>query len=54
MKNLSNIPILYGGSVNTGNIRKFLEQDNINGALVGGASLNSNQFISIVQIANDL
>jgi triosephosphate isomerase len=53
-ENLSNIPILYGGSVNTGNIRKFLEQDNINGALVGGASLNSNQFISIVQIANDL
>ena len=49
-----NIPLLYGGSVNPGNIAEFLSQHDIDGALVGGASLKSEQFLSIVQQANDI
>lgn len=41
--------ILYGGSVNASNTAEFLSQPEIDGALVGGASLKANEFISIVQ-----
>ncbi|MFC2064365.1 triose-phosphate isomerase [Chloroflexota bacterium] len=41
--------VLYGGSVNAGNAAEFLNVDDIDGALIGGASLNADQFISIVQ-----
>ncbi len=43
------IRILYGGSVTTDNISKFMQQVEIDGALVGGASLKAEQFISIVK-----
>jgi triosephosphate isomerase len=33
------IRILYGGSVNPGNIRELMAMENIDGVLVGGASL---------------
>ncbi|MEK7117767.1 MAG: triose-phosphate isomerase [Patescibacteria group bacterium] len=39
---------LYGGSVNSQNAGGFLSQPNIDGALVGGASLNSEEFSLIV------
>ena len=42
------IPILYGGSVNSENIKDFVSKDDINGALVGSASLDPKSFISIV------
>jgi len=38
------ISILYGGSVKPNNIDELLEKENINGALVGGASLQSESF----------
>jgi len=41
--------ILYGGSVNAANTAEFLSQPEIDGALVGGASLKSNEFISIAK-----
>ena len=41
--------ILYGGSVTSKNIAEFVGQPDIDGALVGGASLKSEEFISIVQ-----
>lgn len=41
--------ILYGGSVASGNIAGFMAQPNIDGALVGGASLKSDEFSKIVQ-----
>lgn len=41
--------ILYGGSVNPGNIAGFMRQPNIDGALVGGASLDLAAFASIVR-----
>lgn len=40
--------ILYGGSVKPGNIRGLMAQAEIDGALVGGASLDAEQFASIV------
>jgi len=41
--------ILYGGSVNAANIAEFIGQPEIDGALVGGASLKAAEFISIVK-----
>lgn len=47
------ISLLYGGSVNADNASEFLSQPDIDGALVGGASLKSTQFLSIVKQANE-
>ena len=41
--------ILYGGSVKSGNIAGFMREPNVDGALVGGASLDLNEFSSIVR-----
>jgi triosephosphate isomerase (TIM) len=41
--------ILYGGSVTAENISEFVSQEEIDGGLVGGASLKTDQFVSIVQ-----
>ena len=41
--------IMYGGSVNPGNIRSLMEQPDINGALVGGASLEFATFTGIIR-----
>ena len=42
------IRILYGGSVTSANAAEFMQQPEIDGALVGGASLKANEFLSIV------
>ena len=42
------VPLLYGGSVNAGNVRQFTSQPDIDGALVGGASLSVDSFTEIV------
>ena len=44
----SAVPCLYGGSVNPGNIEDLIRQPDIDGALVGSASLNAKTFCSIV------
>jgi triosephosphate isomerase len=41
--------ILYGGSVTADNIAELVQQTDIDGALVGGASLKANEFVSIVE-----
>ena len=45
------VPLLYGGSVTPDNVSDFMEQPDINGALVGGASLNADSFVEIVRLA---
>jgi triosephosphate isomerase (TIM) len=45
------IPLLYGGSVTPENAAQLLSQADIDGALVGGASLQADSFLSIVQAA---
>lgn len=42
------IKLLYGGSVNGNNSRELLQKPNIDGALVGGASLKSDDFVAII------
>ncbi len=42
------IIIQYGGSVKPGNIKEIMAEEDIDGALVGGASLDADQFIEIV------
>ena len=41
--------ILYGGSVKSGNIAAFMREPNVDGALVGGASLDVAEFASIAR-----
>ena len=43
------VRIQYGGSVKPGNIKEFLDQPEIDGALVGGASLNVKDFVGIIK-----
>ncbi|MBW3666750.1 MAG: triose-phosphate isomerase [Actinobacteria bacterium] len=43
------IRILYGGSVSAGNIKDFMAKRHIDGALVGGASLEPDKFAAIVR-----
>lgn len=40
--------ILYGGSVTQDNIHSFAEMENINGALIGGASLDPQKFAALI------
>jgi triosephosphate isomerase (TIM) len=45
------VRILYGGSVNTKNIESLLSMSDIDGALVGGASLDPTSFLTLVKAA---
>jgi triosephosphate isomerase (TIM) len=45
------VRVLYGGSVKAGNAAEFFQQPDIDGALVGGASLKAAEFIAIVRAA---
>ena len=42
-------PLLYGGSVTPDNVAEFASQPNVNGALVGGASLDAGRFAEIAR-----
>ena len=42
--------LLYGGSVNKGNAAELFKQPDINGGLVGGASLEADEFLNIAQL----
>jgi len=46
--------ILYGGSVTSNNIAEFISQSEIDGALVGGASLKAEEFLSIVNQTTEI
>ena len=50
-KNADEIRILYGGSVTAANIAEFIREPQIDGALVGGASLKAQEFVEIVRQA---
>lgn len=43
------VRVLYGGSVNPGNIKSLMAKRHIDGALVGGASLDPDTFASVVR-----
>jgi len=44
------IRILYGGSVKPSNAKELMAVDNVDGALVGGASLNAKEFLAIAGV----
>ena len=46
--------IQYGGSVKGDNAKELLAKPNIDGALVGGASLKSDQFLAIIRAAEEI
>ena len=48
------VRVQYGGSVKPGNIAELMAQPDIDGALVGGASLDPDEFARIVRWAADL
>jgi triosephosphate isomerase (TIM) len=49
-----NTQILYGGSVKSGNARDLLSVEDVDGALVGGASLNADEFLAIAGVYRNL
>lgn len=48
------IPILYGGSVKPDNIQELMSQDDIDGALIGGASLDAEAYKKMLKIAGEI
>ncbi len=51
-KNARAISILYGGSMNDQNAFELLAQPDIDGGLIGGASLVPEKFVKIIEAAN--
>jgi triosephosphate isomerase (TIM) len=51
IKSLLDVPVLYGGSVKPENASELLEQPDVDGALVGGASLDVGSFTAICETA---
>jgi triosephosphate isomerase len=47
--NAQKVQILYGGSMNPGNAKELLSQTDIDGGLIGGASLKAEDFMAICQ-----
>lgn len=45
------IQVLYGGSMNPGNVESLLAQANIDGGLIGGASLKADSFKQLIEAA---
>jgi triosephosphate isomerase len=50
IKSVLDVPVLYGGSVKPENAAELLAQPNIDGALVGGASLDLDTFLALCRI----
>ncbi|MBD3426343.1 MAG: triose-phosphate isomerase [Candidatus Omnitrophica bacterium] len=46
--------ILYGGSVKPGNIGELMKEEDIDGGLIGGASLKSESFVDIIKTTSQL
>ncbi len=54
MRVAQGLRILYGGSVTSSNAVEFIKQSEIDGALVGGASLKATEFLGIVKEASEI
>jgi len=54
VKSLLDVPVLYGGSVKPENAEQLLSEEGVDGALVGGASLDLESFTAICQAAANL
>ena len=54
IKSLLDVPVLYGGSVKPDNAADLLSQEGVDGALVGGASLDVESFTAICRTAAEI
>ncbi|RXP63291.1 triose-phosphate isomerase [Lutibacter sp. HS1-25] len=45
----NNVSILYGGSVNPGNAKEIFSKEDVDGGLIGGAALNSDNFLALIK-----
>ena len=54
IKGLLDAPVLYGGSVKPENAAELLAQEGIDGALIGGASLDVESFTAICRAAAEI
>lgn len=52
-KTTQDLEVLYGGSITSDNIKSFIVQPNLNGVLVGKASLDAEEFIKICKVASE-
>jgi triosephosphate isomerase len=43
------IPVLYGGSVKAANAKEIFANEDVDGGLVGGASLQADEFVKIIE-----
>jgi len=48
------VRVLYGGSVKSGNVAQIMDQPDVDGALVGGASLDPEEFARIARYQSHL
>lgn len=48
------IPVLYGGSTDSKNLARFLQEGNADGALVGGSSINASEFLRMIKVAEEV
>lgn len=44
------LEVIYGGSVDSTNVKGFIAMENIGGVLIGNASLNAEEFLKIIQV----
>src|SRR2546429_281057 len=54
VKSILDVPVLYGGSLKPENAGELLDEDGVDGALIGGASLDVESFTAICQTAASL
>ncbi|MDP2693073.1 MAG: triose-phosphate isomerase [bacterium] len=47
------IPVLYGGSVNSENVLSYVSLDTVDGVLIGGASVKLDGFVNIIKLVNN-
>lgn len=51
LRELTQAPLLYGGSVNASNIQQIVKTNNVDGVLVGSASLNAKDFLELISLS---
>lgn len=49
-KSIKNILVLYGGSVSSNNIKHIIKESKVDGALIGGSSLDDKEILKIISI----
>lgn len=49
-----NIPVLYGGSTDSENVVSFLEKESVDGVLVGSSSLDSKEFLNMINKSENI